>query len=296
METAKRYTAAADLRSSDGGDAVGSFCGAVDSLNESDAAAAFEAVAGGNAILLDGLQKIFKDGLVAAEVSDGCRRGALVFVEGSRFCGSASAEIGGDDAVMFEDDGAFGAGDFDAARIAGVGGRGGVENSERAAGKFEDSGGGIFGFDFVKQRAGASLHANNITEQPEEQVDGVDALIDQGAAAIQGKCAAPARIGVVLRRAVPLHAGIDDDGPAEEALIEPALELANVGLHTVLKNDAELDIGFFCGFDEQVGARSADFDGLFRENVEALTCGGDALRSVKSGGGTDDDEIHGTMP
>ena len=197
---------------------------------------------------------------------------------------------------MFEDDGAFGAGDFDAARIAGVGGRGGVENSERAAGKFEDSGGGIFGFDFVKQRAGASLHANNITEQPEEQVDGVDALIDQGAAAIQGKCAAPARIGVVLRRAVPLHAGIDDDGPAEEALIEPALELANVGLHTVLKNDAELDIGFFCGFDEQVGARSADFDGLFRENVEALTCGGDALRSVKSGGGTDDDEIHGTMP
>ena len=109
------------------------------------------------------------DGLVAAEVSDGCRRGALVFVEGSRFCGSASAEIGGDDAVMFEDDGAFGAGDFDAARIAGVGGRGGVENSERAAGKFEDSGGGIFGFDFVKQRAGASLHANNITEQPEEQ-------------------------------------------------------------------------------------------------------------------------------
>ena len=79
-------------------------------------------------------------------------------------------------------------------------------------------------------------------------------------------------------------------------MIEPALELANVGLHTVLKNDAELDIGFFCGFDEQVGARSADFDGLFRENVEALTCGGDALRSVKSGGGTDDDEIHGTMP
>ena len=170
-----------------------------------------------------------------------------------------------------------------------------MENSERAAGKFEDSGGGIFGFDFVKQRAGASLHANNITEQPEEQVDGVDALIDQGAAAIQGKCAAPARIGVVLRRAVPLHAGIDDDGPAEEALIEPALELANVGLHTVLKNDAELDIGFFRGFDERVGARSADFDGLFRKNVEALTCGGDALRSVKSGGGTDDDEIHGTM-
>src|SRR5947199_9735242 len=102
METAKRYTAAADLRSSDGGDAVGRFCGAVDSLNESDAAAAFEAVAGVNAILLDGLQKIFKDGLVAAEDSDGCRRGALVFVEGSGFCAGASAERGGGDAFLYE--------------------------------------------------------------------------------------------------------------------------------------------------------------------------------------------------
>src|SRR2546429_8577803 len=91
METAKRYTAAADLRSSDGGDAVGSFCGAVDSLNESDAAAAFEAVAGGNAVLLGGLQKIFKDGLVGAGVSDGCRRGAFGFVEGSRVFGRAGA-------------------------------------------------------------------------------------------------------------------------------------------------------------------------------------------------------------
>src|SRR5437660_10804585 len=112
METAKRYTAAADLRSSDGGDAVGSFCGAVDSLNESDAAAAFEAVAGGNAILLGGLQKIFKDGLVAAEVSDGCSRGASVLVEHSRCCGSACAAIGGDDAATFEDDGSLRAGAF----------------------------------------------------------------------------------------------------------------------------------------------------------------------------------------
>src|SRR5207302_9103035 len=167
-------------------------------------------------------------------------------------------------------DGTFGAGDFDAARIAGIGGRGGVENAESAGGEFEDGGGAVLGFDLVKKRAGTGLHANDVTEEPEEQVDGVDALIDQGASAIEREGAAPARTGVVLGRAIPLHVGVDDEGPAEKALIEPGLELASVGLHAVLKNHAELDTGFFCRVDEGVGTRGADFDGLFRKDMEAM--------------------------
>ncbi|OLC83114.1 MAG: hypothetical protein AUH66_03325 [Acidobacteria bacterium 13_1_40CM_4_57_6] len=123
----------------------------------------------------------------------------------------------------------------------------------------------------------------------------MDTLIDQGAAAVECECAAPARIGVVLRRAIPLHAGVHHEGPAEKALIDPILELANVRLHAVLKNHTELDIGFLCCFDEGVGARSVDFDGLFREDVEALAGGGDALGGVEAGRGTDEYEIHGTM-
>jgi hypothetical protein len=182
-----------DIFWSDGGDAVGGFCGAVDGFDEGDAAAALEAIAGGGAILPDGLEKIFEDSLVAAEVGDGGGRAAFVFVERGGLGGSASAaETIGDDAVMFEDDGAFGAGDFDAARVARVRGGGGVENAEGTAGKFEDGGGGVFGFDLVKKCAGTGLHANDFTEEPEKQVDGVDALIDQGAAAVEGECAAPA--------------------------------------------------------------------------------------------------------
>jgi len=45
-------------------------CGAVDGFDEGDAAAAFEAVTGGGAVLLDGLEKIFEDGLVAAKIAD----------------------------------------------------------------------------------------------------------------------------------------------------------------------------------------------------------------------------------
>src|SRR6266481_504044 len=117
------------------------------------------------------MEKIFEDGLVAAGIADGGGWGV--------------SEIGGEDAVVFENYGTLGAGDFDAARVAGIGGGGGVENTQSAAGEFEDGCGGVFGFDFMKQSGGAGLNASDITEEPEEQVNGVDALIDEGAAAVE---------------------------------------------------------------------------------------------------------------
>ena len=160
--------------------------------------------------MLDGLEKIFEDGLVATKIADDGGGRALVFVEGGGFGGGwGVSEIGGDDAVVFENDGTFGAGDFDAARVAGIVGRSRVENAQGAAGEFEDGDGGVFGFDLVKLRGGAGLNANDIAEEPKKQIDGVNALIDQGAAAVERLSAAPARTGVVFGRAIPLHAGID---------------------------------------------------------------------------------------
>src|ERR1700732_4863348 len=149
----------------DGCDTIGGFCGAVDGFDEGDAAAALEAVACRGAILLDGLEKIFEDGLVAAEITDDGGRGALVFVEGGGFGGGGwgVSEIGGDDAVVFEDDGAFGAGDFDAAGVAGIGGGGGVKYTQGAAGEFEDGNGGVFAFDLVELSGGSRLNANHIS-------------------------------------------------------------------------------------------------------------------------------------
>ena len=66
---------------------IGNFCGAVDGFDEGQAAAALEAVAGRGTMLLDGLEKIFKDGLVAAEIADGGGGGAQIFVKGSGFDG-----------------------------------------------------------------------------------------------------------------------------------------------------------------------------------------------------------------
>src|SRR5260370_17669451 len=137
---------------SDGCDAIGSLCGAVDGFDEGEGAAAFEAVAGGGAVVLDGLEKIFEDGLVAAEIADDGGGGALVFVEGGGFGGGGwrVSEIGGDDAVVFENDGAFGAGDFGAAGGAGVGGGGGVGKAQGAARGFGGGGGGVLRFGFYE--------------------------------------------------------------------------------------------------------------------------------------------------
>src|SRR5712672_1829907 len=200
---------------SHGGDAVGSSCGAVDGFDNGEAAAALDAVAGGGAILLDGFEKIFEDGLVATVIGNGGGGRALVFVKPGGFeCGGSVLKMGSDNAVVFEGDGAGGAGDFDAAGVARVSGGGGVKNAKSAAGKFEDGGSGIFDFDFVKKGTDAGLHANDVAEQPEQQVNGVDALIDEGAAAVKSASAAPAGVGVILGRTIPLHASVHDDGPA----------------------------------------------------------------------------------
>src|SRR5258708_18200903 len=89
---------------SDGCDAIGSFCGAVDGFDEGDAAAALEAVAGGGAVVLDGLEKNFEDRFVAAGIADDGGRGALVFVKGGGYGGAGwgGFEVGGDEVVPLQ--------------------------------------------------------------------------------------------------------------------------------------------------------------------------------------------------
>src|SRR5712675_676046 len=98
----------------------GGASGSVDRFDQGEAAAAFAAVADWFGVVSDGLEEVFEDGFVAADVGYRCGGGALVGVAGGdgRNVGGRVAEIGGDDAVVFEDHGAFGAGDFKAAWVA----------------------------------------------------------------------------------------------------------------------------------------------------------------------------------
>src|ERR1700704_3336103 len=97
--------------------------GSVDGFDQGEAAAAFAAVADWFGVAGDGLEEVFEDGFVAADVGYGCGGGALIGVAGGdrRNVGGRIAEVGGDDTVVFEDYRAFCAGDFEAAWVAEVG-------------------------------------------------------------------------------------------------------------------------------------------------------------------------------
>src|SRR5580704_4438147 len=198
------------FRDSDSEDTIGRLRGTVDGFNQGDATPAFGAVASAGPLILDGCEKIFEHGLVPAKIADRGRRRTLVFVGSSGFdnWGRSVSKIYRDNAIVFENDGAFSAGDFDPARVARIRGGGGMKNTQGAAGKFERRDSSILGFNFVEQRGSACLHANNIAEQPKQQIDSMNALIDQRTAAVESQRAAPLRIGVVLGRAIPLHASV----------------------------------------------------------------------------------------
>src|SRR6266404_6623493 len=94
--------------------------GSVDGFDQGEAAAAFAAVADWFGVVRDGLEEVFEDGFMATDVGYRCGGGALIGVAGRDGCnvGGRVAEVGGDDAVVFEDYGAFGTGDFKAAWVA----------------------------------------------------------------------------------------------------------------------------------------------------------------------------------
>ena len=85
-------------------------CRAIDSFDEIEAATSFAAVASGPGVFRNGAKKVFNDRLMATKIADHCRRGALIFVppNNSGVFVRRSAQVNGDDLVVFEDDRAFG--------------------------------------------------------------------------------------------------------------------------------------------------------------------------------------------
>jgi len=60
-------------------------------------------------------------------------------------------------------------------------------------------------------------------------------LVDERAATVESEGAAHLEAGVVVGRAIPLDARVDQERLAEQASVEPVLEALDVGLEAVLK-------------------------------------------------------------
>ena len=102
--------------------------GSIDSFHQRDALASLRTVAKRHPVEFDGAEEILKDGLVAANIGyrgGGCAQIGVHWGVEPQVWGRI-AKIGGDDAIMLENDGAFRAGYFDSARLAWIRGGGGL--------------------------------------------------------------------------------------------------------------------------------------------------------------------------
>ena len=125
--------------------------------------------------------------------------------------------------------------------------------------------------------------------QPGEQIDAVNRLVHQRAAAVERPGAAPRPAVVVLLRAKPFHVGIADREPAEAAGVDRALQLARRLVKARWKDRRQLDAVFFAFADDPVALRSVIFERLFDDDVLAGAGGGDGRFQMGAAGRGDRD-------
>ena len=140
---------------------------------------------------------------------------------------------------------------------------------------------------------GVALHPHRVhAGHVPHQVDGVDGLVNDHAAALGGPAAFPVAL-VIAGRAVPVQRreGALDLAqlPAQDQLAD-ALDAVDVA---VLEDDAQLPAGGLLGGDHAVGLLQRDGDGLFGQHVHAGGHGGHRVLAVQVMGQQD---VHQLRP
>src|SRR5262249_5894851 len=210
--------------------------GLVNGFDQRQAAPAFNAVAKWSAIGLNGADEVFDCVLVSADITHHRRRGARILITciGANQRFMFVAEIGGDDAILLEDDCALSAGNLQPARIAWICCCCCQQGALRAARKFEHSKRSILAFDLVQDGSCAGLERDDVSEQPDQQINRVDALIHERSAAIESQRATPLRIAVILGRAIPPDARVNQQDLAESSGSQKFLQAADVRFEAIL--------------------------------------------------------------
>src|SRR5690348_10688798 len=97
-------------------------------------------------------------------------------------------------------------------------------------------------------------------------------LIHQGAAAVQRPGAAPARVRVIFRRAIPLDAGRRQKGLPEFSRAEEFFESDQARGNAVLEEDAEFNARALTRSDQGVSRFGRDGERLFNEDMQTMLC------------------------
>src|ERR1700757_536883 len=104
-----------------------------------------------------------------------------------------SSQVRGEQAILLDDERAFGTGEFEPTRVAGKDGGGRLQDAKRPVGKLQGGDESVFDFDFVQRCLAGGLYAHDIAKEPEEKINRVDRLINQRASTIECMRSSPAR-------------------------------------------------------------------------------------------------------
>src|ERR1700692_1936376 len=139
------------------------------------------------------------------------------------------------------------------------------------------------------------LNGFHFAEHPQHEVKRMYRLIDQCAATVERPGPAPARIGVIVWRAVPLHSRVYENRLAQRARIHSIFHRQNIRLATILEENSQLHPSFACFSDKRISAFDRNIDGLFRKHVQAVSRRRYSLLGVKSGRAAYGHKLHGAM-
>jgi hypothetical protein len=144
----------------------------------------------------------------------------------------------------------------------------------------------------VGQHRGEAGNVRHRPHHPQQQIDIVDGLVHQGAAAVERFGPLPAALVIILLRAPPFTGRFAQRQPSEAPGVHGGLEGA-VGVAEARGEDgAELDPVGLTGFDDAIAALRGDLQRLLDHDMLAGFGGGDGGLQVSAARRGHDDDLH----
>ena len=169
---------------------------------------------------------------------------------------------------------------------------GGFDDAAGSTFEFDKSDAMVFHFDvFVGEEGGVGLYGFDGAGGVKEGVDGVDRLVHEGAATVEGPSAAPSGGVVVGLVAIPLDVGGGGGEFAETVSVYGGFEGVHAGVEAAVEDGGEGFAVGGSGGDELVATLEGDFERFFDDGVFAGIEGGEGGVEVGSAGGADGDDF-----
>ena len=177
-------------------------------------------------------------------------------------------------------------------QVAGIRGGCRLDRSERAVFEAERGDGGILNFNpFMGQKPGDRGQLLHRPHQPEEQVDRVDRLIHQRAAAVERPGAAPAAAVVILLGPVPFDDGVPQSQLAEPLRVDRLFQLGAGRVEAARKDGREGHSRLVARVDDPVAPFECHFERLFDDDVFPRLGGHDRRIHVRAARRADCDNV-----